>query len=394
MKWFKHISDSLDDPFIFDLMERFGSDGYLVFFGTLEVYAREFKAAQRWKLNVSADYLRRKLHLKAPERMLEVLQYITKKKKWRVRLNDDRVEVRIPKFHELLDNTMLATVKGRVYSGKDSSWYGVAREIRARDNFCCVHCSKTTEENKRSLSVHHIVPLVQFKNPARANEPSNLVSLCVPCHSLAGKGTLDDFLKSYQSKVLAESSAESSTESSIKSSALDKEEEVEVEEDKEKHKTYGAGEDFEKFWTAYPRTSGVSKANAKKAWRNTKGVPVETILEAVGWCKRHEWEGKEQKYIPHPSTWLNGKRWETCGDRQPKALTLSDAKADVRHLAVYPYPQDLDRWRAVLNDEDYEKFIQFCDERWPPKEEFADEDRQEAAAEIRKIVDDIGSSRK
>ena len=36
MKWFKHVSDSLDDPLIYDLMTEFGSDGYLVFFGVLE----------------------------------------------------------------------------------------------------------------------------------------------------------------------------------------------------------------------------------------------------------------------------------------------------------------------------------------------------------------------
>ena len=41
MKWFKHISDSLDDPFIFDLIAEYGGDGYLVFFGILEILARE-----------------------------------------------------------------------------------------------------------------------------------------------------------------------------------------------------------------------------------------------------------------------------------------------------------------------------------------------------------------
>ena len=40
MKWFKHISDSLDDPFIFDLMTEFKSDGYVVFFGVIEIYSK------------------------------------------------------------------------------------------------------------------------------------------------------------------------------------------------------------------------------------------------------------------------------------------------------------------------------------------------------------------
>jgi len=76
MKWFKHISDSLDDPFIFDLIDRFGGDGYLVFFGTLEIYAREFKPEKDWRLTMSRSYLKQKLHKRQDTKIIKCLQFI------------------------------------------------------------------------------------------------------------------------------------------------------------------------------------------------------------------------------------------------------------------------------------------------------------------------------
>uniref|UniRef100_A0A6M3X9Q2 Uncharacterized protein n=1 Tax=viral metagenome TaxID=1070528 RepID=A0A6M3X9Q2_9ZZZZ len=42
MKWFKHLSGALNDSLIFEAIEKFGGDGYLVFFGTLEMMSDEF----------------------------------------------------------------------------------------------------------------------------------------------------------------------------------------------------------------------------------------------------------------------------------------------------------------------------------------------------------------
>jgi len=72
MKWYKHISDSLDDPFIFDLMSEFRSDGYVVFFGILEIYSREFSPENQWKLVVSLSYLHQKLRV-SPSKVKKIL---------------------------------------------------------------------------------------------------------------------------------------------------------------------------------------------------------------------------------------------------------------------------------------------------------------------------------
>jgi hypothetical protein len=68
---------------------------------------------------------------------------------------------------------------------------------------------------------------------------------------------------------------------------------------------------FVQFWAAYPKKCG--KSNAEKAW-NTIG-PNEAlfrlIMSKVEEAKKTpEWTKEGGKYIPYPSTYLNGKRWE------------------------------------------------------------------------------------
>ena len=103
MKWFKHISDSLDDPFIFELITLFGGDGYLVFFGLLEIYSREFKPEDKWKLNVTRAQLRSKLQKRQDTLIINCLKHIQNSGKWEIEINDKDVNVFIPKFTELLD---------------------------------------------------------------------------------------------------------------------------------------------------------------------------------------------------------------------------------------------------------------------------------------------------
>jgi len=104
LKWFKHISDSLDDPFIFDLIAECGSDGYLVFFGMLEIYSREFKPKPNWKLSITREYLKQKLHKRQETLITKSLEFIKNSGKWEIELNEKKVTVFIPKFHELLDD--------------------------------------------------------------------------------------------------------------------------------------------------------------------------------------------------------------------------------------------------------------------------------------------------
>jgi hypothetical protein len=78
---------------------------------------------------------------------------------------------------------------------------------------------------------------------------------------------------------------------------------------------------FENFWLAYPKR--VSKHEAARAWERL-GVDEDTelfdkIMSGLAEHKRSAaWLKDGGQYIPHPSTWLNGRRWT---DEMPSAAT-------------------------------------------------------------------------
>ena len=67
---------------------------------------------------------------------------------------------------------------------------------------------------------------------------------------------------------------------------------------------------FDVFWRAYPRKVG--PAAAKKAFAKLKVTEelLSKMLHAIEVQKRYTWKDKDPQYIPHPSSWLNGERWE------------------------------------------------------------------------------------
>lgn len=68
---------------------------------------------------------------------------------------------------------------------------------------------------------------------------------------------------------------------------------------------------FDRFWHHYPRK--LDKKNAKKSFNKLKPDKelTETIIKQLERFKdTKEWKDENGKYIPYPSTWLNGRRWE------------------------------------------------------------------------------------
>lgn len=74
--------------------------------------------------------------------------------------------------------------------------------------------------------------------------------------------------------------------------------------------------DFERFWGVYPK-----RINKKKAFETRLKIKdnlpsLDVVLKSVrGWAATKEWKKDGGQYIPHPTTWLNGNRWE---DEIPK----------------------------------------------------------------------------
>lgn len=67
-------------------------------------------------------------------------------------------------------------------------------------------------------------------------------------------------------------------------------------------------DEFERWWVAYPRK--VNKGGARKAWKAArKKAGFDQLMAAVERFAL-QCRGKDQNYIPHAQTWLNGERWD------------------------------------------------------------------------------------
>ena len=78
---------------------------------------------------------------------------------------------------------------------------------------------------------------------------------------------------------------------------------------------------FDKFWAVYPRHT--AKQDAKKAF--VKVSPddslLNTMLTAIQRQKQTD-QWSDPRYIPHPATWINGRRWED----EPQRATMKPGK--------------------------------------------------------------------
>lgn len=87
---------------------------------------------------------------------------------------------------------------------------------------------------------------------------------------------------------------------------------------------HAAASQFAAFWAVYPKKK--SKGDAERAWAKIKPSSelAERIVSAVAKATTcPDWSRDDGKFIPHPATWLNGKRWEDdFGDAMPQDLGM------------------------------------------------------------------------
>jgi len=80
MKWFKHFSGALNDDLIFEAIHLFGSDAYLVFFGTLEIMSDEFDIYSPGKNRLLIKKLTKNFQL-SRQKVIKILQHFDQKAK-------------------------------------------------------------------------------------------------------------------------------------------------------------------------------------------------------------------------------------------------------------------------------------------------------------------------
>jgi uncharacterized protein YdaU (DUF1376 family) len=129
-----------------------------------------------------------------------------------------------------------------------------------------------------------------------------------------------------------------------------------------KKKKVEVSPEFLSFWAAYPKKVG--KGTAEAAWANATLPDIDTILKALHKAKQsNDWIKDRGAYIPHPSTWLNQRRWEDSG-MDFAALTAKRATgpSSTQEAPIQIDEQDAISW-LIANYEVTDQSITF--KEWP-----------------------------
>jgi len=104
------MAGSLDDKFICDLMDAFGSDGYVAFFGNLEIMADNFDPKMPEEVTITWRYFRRKVRLSA-QKLKKILNFCEDSRKFIVNMRERDVTIKCSKFSRLCDEYAQRLIK-------------------------------------------------------------------------------------------------------------------------------------------------------------------------------------------------------------------------------------------------------------------------------------------
>ena len=105
MKYFKHMTSDMDDPFIHDLIEKFGGNGYLVYFGCISLICKETKKEFKDSNSFSISFLRRKFRISSTK-VQQILDFCSTNGKLSLsfsKVSPEKVELSFPKLVEIQD---------------------------------------------------------------------------------------------------------------------------------------------------------------------------------------------------------------------------------------------------------------------------------------------------
>lgn len=150
MKWFKHISDSGHDKDIGELLSLFGSDGYYLFFRTIEIMSREFSVENPGKISINFHFFLSEFRKISKNKLLKFLEITNRRRRIYYKIEGDIIHLNCPKLKELCDeytDKMIKRMSGedREKIGRKSGQVsGVTPEPRAR-----VRSQKQREKKKQ-----------------------------------------------------------------------------------------------------------------------------------------------------------------------------------------------------------------------------------------------------
>lgn len=130
--------------------------------------------------------------------------------------------------------------------------------------------------------------------------------------------------------------------------------------------------DFDRFWDAYPKKTGKSKALDR--WRRLS-PPLDAVLKALEWQTTSEqWTREQGRFIPNPARYLEECRWED----KP---VVPDGKPDSCETRLVPLQKRVEAMREQIPSMSYSEVIRHVG---TPEEIAEFEQRQRAkAAQLR-----------
>lgn len=210
--------------------------------------------------------------------------------------------------------------------GSPERWTAIRVKILERDNYTCQYCGK------KAKTVDHIMP----KSKGGTEDSDNLVACCKACNMFKGNRTLEDCGLSIKWKSDTYVTPNSHYSDSDSSSPLS--EKKKGSGGKEKPPPPPYTDLFHSFWIEYPRHENPRKAREAFA---KAGIDPDLLESIIAWLaearKSEQWQDKSK--IPHPTTFLNQRRWE--GDPPPPPAA-KQATRDTVGLADAYQPPDLD----------------------------------------------------
>lgn len=194
------------------------------------------------------------------------------------------------------------------------------RRILERDGFKCQECGKYVFANvtsaeraiKFGAGLFHIDHIIPVNQGGRATD-ENLRLLCPACNLKRKRHfTIDEIIEMSQvaaSRGESPQVAESCCRNPIQSESNPNPNTNAQKAQPRAHPLTDAR--FAVFWEAYPRKTDKQKALAAFRKLDPDQELLGAMLESLEkWKASEQWTEDGGRFIPHPTTWLNNKRWE------------------------------------------------------------------------------------
>lgn len=129
----------MNDPDISSLLEEFGGDGYLVFFGVLELMSKEFDENNPGVSTFSYRFLTKNLQI-SRGKLTKILQKTTEKERIFASFSDNKITLKCEKLEELCDNWTQSKLRSNLEVKK--------KKLNSKDKEVDIELKKEVESNK------------------------------------------------------------------------------------------------------------------------------------------------------------------------------------------------------------------------------------------------------